>query len=407
MLLRSGQKLSKSQHCTNPFHKQQQNKVKMATVEEMTTLNDKLITALKESFDQLHTSVNTQGQQSHTDLLALESSLKEKESTETKSASSLGRMPTFSGVGNDAQEFIEQFQFYANFCKWNEKERFSAFPLALTGNARIWFFTLDQKYSTFDDLIRVFRNRFLSKTDEWVLRRELSERKQRMNESVMDFSVDIVKRCQRLAIPKTEQLHMFIQALLPELRDFVILREPKTLEEAVNIARVKATIKPPAQIAAVTKKDLDNFQHSMLTALSNVTTAVASANVAAFDNAKDKSPPDRMPGLETMIQDQVREEIRRQNFRANQNNNSNLRFTRNGGFGRPTRAVNGDVICQRCLSIGHHARYCNRPFNQNRQGNRMGNYQSNPGPYRAQQSRPAQLNIPGGRMNGNFVPPRH
>ena len=139
----------------------------MATVEQMKTLNDQLISALKDSFSQLNTTITSQSEQSHNDLAAVNSSMKSLEhsnsSGNSKGASALGHMPNFSGQENDAREFLDQFEYYANFCKWSDKEKLAAIPLALIGSAKAWLFTLTESYSTFDEFMSLFKKRFCHK----------------------------------------------------------------------------------------------------------------------------------------------------------------------------------------------------------------------------------------------------
>lgn len=414
--LRSGKQLSlHSTFCSNPCHTKATvlttttTDNNMVSHEEMTVLNDKLITVLQESFSQLHASIADQSKQSHKDLSAVTSTVKELEhsgSKDAKSASALGRMPSFSGIEHDALEFIEQFEYYATFCKWTDKDKLAAFPLALTGSARIWLLTLTETYDNFDQLKQLFNDRFLSKTDEWVLRKELSDRKQKLNESVMDYCADVMKRCQRLKIKAEDQMHKFIEGLLPELRDFVILREPKTLAEALNNAKIRETVKPASQLAVVTRSDLDQLQANMLNALSNVHSTVSNVNAPSFDKVRPQIRQDRIDsGIESMIKDQIRQELRRERFRTNpSHDNRPLRFTQNGGFGRPTRAVNGDPLCTICSKVGHTAARCY----YNRSANRpnYGNPGRNPTSARPQRVSQIQLNSPGVQMNGRFVPQR-
>ena len=373
----------------------------MASAEQMKTLNDQLISALKDSFAQLNTSITNQSEQSHNDLAAVNSSMKSLEhsnsSGNSKGASALGHMPNFSGQENDAREFLDQFEYYANFCKWSDKEKLAAIPLALIGSAKAWLFTLTESYSTYDEFMFLFKKRFLSQTDNWVLRRELSTRTQKPGERVLDYSTDVIKRCRRLNLPDNEQMFKFIEGLLPDIRDFVILREPKSLDEAISHAKIKATVSPN-NVSTVTRKDLEQLQSNMLTALTNV--ASASVNASDFDtHSKPRfpRPPHDDIDIQTMIKQQVHEELKKTRF-PNQHNNKPLKFTQNGGFGRPTRAVNGEPICYTCHKVGHTSAYCQ----QNR-------FQNNRTPRNQYSARPGQRNFNpsnsnGARMNGKFVP---
>ena len=140
---------------------------------------------------------------------------------------------------------------YAKFHRWSDEEYRQAFPLSLTGTAEIWYSTLDKSFTSFEQLAKLFQDRFLSPTSNWVLRQQLGQRKQASNESLNEYSADIRRRCQRLGIPIGEQLHYFIQGLRPDLRDYVILQQPKSLEDAENAARIKDSLgKPKSNLTA-------------------------------------------------------------------------------------------------------------------------------------------------------------
>lgn len=144
---------------------------------------------------------------------------------------------------DDASNFLEKFQLYAKFNKWSNEELLQTFPLLLSGTAEIWYTTLDKTLLTsFDQLAKLFCDRFLFQTANWVLRQGLGQKKQGSTESLNAYSANIRRRCQRLAIPIGEQLHYFILGLHPALRNYVILQQPKSLEEAENEARIKDSL---------------------------------------------------------------------------------------------------------------------------------------------------------------------
>lgn len=209
----------------------------MATHDDLQQFNEQLLSTLKDSFSQLNDTFSQQSQHTH-DVLTAVNSLHQSKGNGVKGASALGHMPTFSGKEHDALEFLANFDCYANFCNWSDKDKLAAVPLALTGSAKAWLFTNAEPFNTYDAFVYHFKKKFLSNTDDWVLRRQLSSRTQRPDESVMDYGTDIIKRCQRLGFSEQEQMYKFIEALLPHLRDFVILREPKSLPEALSFAKI-------------------------------------------------------------------------------------------------------------------------------------------------------------------------
>ena len=66
-----------------------------------------------------------------------------------------------------------------------------------------------------------------------------------------DFSSDIRKIGRRVNLPQSEALNYFIQGLKPVLRQFVLLKQPKTLEEAEDFARLREMVPENNDIADI------------------------------------------------------------------------------------------------------------------------------------------------------------
>lgn len=279
--------------------------------------------------------------------------------------SNLSRTPTFSGNGDDANQFLERFQLFAKFNRWNNDEMIRAFPLSLTNNAEVWYSTLDKSlFTTFDQLIQLFRDRLLSSTSHWVLCSELSQRKQGVQESICDYSTDIRRRYQRLGIPLSEQLHFFIQGLKPSLRNHVILQQPKTLDQAENAARIKESLnEPPTN--ALTAKDVLTLQQQFVSEL-KAQQLLAQPSVHAIDHQSQRpqhNVRDHSHNNDDSIRRIIREELRSLPNSSPRRNNDDSRpyFNNRGDFGRANRTTTGHVICYNCKRVGHHARNCRLP----------------------------------------------
>lgn len=55
-------------------------------------------------------------------------------------------------------------------------------------------------------------------------------------ESVADYSYSLRTHCARLNLPRTEWTHYFVQGLKPDIREYVVLQQPDSLEAAENFA---------------------------------------------------------------------------------------------------------------------------------------------------------------------------
>ena len=345
----------------------------MATVEDLKTLHDQLAQIFKSTFEGIHTTLTEQHVQQKDTIAALEDTLSAGPSSPfSKGPSGFSRAPLFKGEGENAQAFLDQFCLYAKLFQWTDTQKLQAFPLSLSGSAQTWYFTLDKtKYTTFDELTNLFKQHFLSSTDNWVLRQELGQRKQKPNESLADYAAFIRQRCLRLGIPKAEEMQYYIQGLEPKIREFVILQQPKTMEEAENAAKIRNSVKEP-QVSALTMSDVLALQRNFVQELQRdglLSQPTSSGNSNAYrqtsqvpqrpDNFGPRPP--RQNSDPQNLRQIIREELRSFNSARSR---PQYQFNDRGTFGRSTRTTNGDVICSYCKRVGHSYRNCRARNNQ-------------------------------------------
>ena len=124
-------------------------------------------------------------------------------------------MPKFSGSeSEDISEFLANFDRAARFYKFSDERKAEALPLSLTSTASIWFNTTPGLVGkSYEFLSEALRRQFHTETDVWLLRQKLHDRKQLPTESVSEFAASIRRLCQRIGLPNTERVTMFIQNL--------------------------------------------------------------------------------------------------------------------------------------------------------------------------------------------------
>lgn len=86
--------------------------------------------------------------------------------------------------------------------------------------------------SMFEELSEQLIRHFASGASEWPVRQALGQRRQLEKESVADYSYSLRTHCARINLPRSEWTHYFVQGLIPEIREYVILRQPENLEAA-------------------------------------------------------------------------------------------------------------------------------------------------------------------------------
>ena len=76
----------------------------------------------------------------------------------------------------------------------------------------------------------------MSGASEWRVRQALGQRRQLEKESVADYSYSLRTHCARLNLPRT------VQGLKPDIREYVVLQQPDSLEAAENFAKLKESV---------------------------------------------------------------------------------------------------------------------------------------------------------------------
>ena len=111
------------------------------------------------------------------------------------------------------------------------------------GPALAWYQTLpSETVNDFPALVIALKERFRAQNLDFILRQDLYARKQGLNEPLAMFTEDIIKRCQRLSLSDVEIMNIFINGLKKEIKNHVILNQPKSFAETDNVARLRAAV---------------------------------------------------------------------------------------------------------------------------------------------------------------------
>ena len=143
----------------------------------------------------------------------------------------------------DVHEFINNFKRAALLNGWSEENLALGLPLYLKGHASAWFKTLPTPDEmNFNELSQQLITHFASGASEWRIRQALSQRRQLEKETVADYSYSLRTHCAKSNLPRSEWTHYFVQGLLPEIREYVVLQQPENLEAAENFAKLKESV---------------------------------------------------------------------------------------------------------------------------------------------------------------------
>ena len=203
--------------------------------------------------------------------------------------------PIFKGDDSeDVDEFICNFKRAGQFCGWSIDKQAQALPLYLKGIASQWFNSLlDKDTLSLDEITKKLKDEFSSEASKWRLRQNLEQRKQNPDETLSTYRTDIRNQCRRLDLPRSEWLHHFVKGLRPDIKDYVVLQQPTTIEQAENLAKLKESVSPNLSGALNTKEITDEIlkQLDLKLNLSAVKTTppVALVKIAAMAEPYDYS----------------------------------------------------------------------------------------------------------------------
>lgn len=143
------------------------------------------------------------------------------------------KLSNFNGKGN-VKKWFDRFEMIADLSRWNGEDKLLMTKLHLVGDATL-FNEEEFEYEELRDTLLEFFDKEPSKE---LIIQKLFKRKQNHREPVVKFAKDI-----KILARKAESDHIakeiFIQGLNYNIREFVMLRNPETIEDAIIAAKQK------------------------------------------------------------------------------------------------------------------------------------------------------------------------
>lgn len=255
--------------------------------------------------------------------------------------------PVFRGEEcEDVHEFVNNYKRAARLNGWSETNLALGLPLYLKGHASAWFKTLESPdEKSFAELSAALIHHFASGASEWRVRQALGQRRQLEKETVADYSYSLRTHCARLNLPRTEWTHYFVQGLRPEIREYVVLQQPDSLEAAENFAKLKESVVSSSEKApAVDVKQISTqIVNEISKAVAPKDKPIAAAVVGQQGFGVDK----------TDIQQMIRAEVQ-QIMGRGQPISNRFQQPRGSTFqSRSSRTRTGVPVCFNCGRSGH------------------------------------------------------
>lgn len=150
----------------------------------------------------------------------------------------------FTGYSHeiDVSYWLEKFENFGKFHRWNNEKLCAGFSLSIGGPAEVWYRGLENDIKNDFQLLKAnflerFKLRFALEEEEALLKR-----KQRTGESVEKYMTDIQERCLRLKKSSDTLKTCLMRGLLPSIKQYVIGQRPETPEDVWERAKIGETM---------------------------------------------------------------------------------------------------------------------------------------------------------------------
>ena len=199
-------------------------------------------------------------------------------------SSSTRRPPPFHGYDSeDINRWLDKIENYLRLRRISlpSPTALAELIMNLAGPAEDFYYFLppDQK-GTYADLRDSLRELFANDNQSWIIWQAVSTRQQGAMETLDTYLTDLTNKFRRLNITDAEKMRCFVQGLRPEIRETVLLKQPKSFREAEEMARLTCAVKttmnnsPDSNMSA----QLNNLSRTM-----NATNSALLAKIETLD----------------------------------------------------------------------------------------------------------------------------
>lgn len=318
----------------------------------------------------------------------------------------------FDGTSN-INEWIYKWQHVSRLNSYSENEQLDMFPLILRGKALTVLRSLNRtQRESPDEILHALVKRFEPQSLKQAKKVALFCHKMAKEEELEDFIETLLAKARDIELPDSDILSIFISNVTTRLRSCLMMAQPTTLAEALNVARLKAATLENCedtkdqtniklqQILAKLEQAEKSPKKNEVNQLSSIEQAVErmTALVAGTCKSTDEEPGrvsaisegDRLTAIEDSIkkltemmsdglndrQTPARRGMQNRNTNASQKDNwprdqerQTYKFNANRNNNqaeRDMRTTDGRPICQHCRLVGHTKAACFRLNNSGR-----------------------------------------
>ena len=147
--------------------------------------------------------------------------------------------PKFAGTAEESlDQWLMDIDEYATCVKWSESQKVSSLPLLLSGRAKQIYQDLPTAAkSSWPSVLLKLEETFGIDAATNILTFQKLDRVQGQYESVRDYSKDLIQRLRNAKITNDQHImSCFFRGLLPNIKNQVIVMQPKSLSELEKFA---------------------------------------------------------------------------------------------------------------------------------------------------------------------------
>ena len=143
----------------------------------------------------------------------------------------------------DINERLSRFKTLATCHGWSNTKRVNVLQRSLGGPAESWFDNQSPgTIASFKIVTDGLKARVGSQTPEVLFRQDLYARKQGPKEPLSLYTEDIIKKSKHLALSDNTLMSVISNGVCNEIKNHVILNQPKSLAEAENLASLREAV---------------------------------------------------------------------------------------------------------------------------------------------------------------------
>lgn len=166
----------------------------------------------------------------------------------------------FYDKGEEVHSWLRTFESCADFKGYDTKKKIKAFRMLMRNAAATWFESIAEQCKTeaksdaeaeFKLIITKFKARF-SKANEWLREHMIQFIAQKPGQTVSQFYSTLTEKCSKLKKTPKEIMSMFIRGLLPDIKLYVLAREPADLEASFKLAKAGEALETISNVGKAT-----------------------------------------------------------------------------------------------------------------------------------------------------------